>query len=157
MKLKKLATMIAVIGTAAPAVAQQAQSDKPIPRVEITGSSIKRIATEGALPVQTITPDQIDKQGITNAEQLMRLISANGMGADNMTSGNNVFGADADRVSGGGSFASLRGLGPTGTLVLINGRRISGYGLSGKAVDLNTIPLVAVARVEVLKDGASAI
>jgi len=157
MKLKKLATMIAVIGTAAPAVAQQAQSDKPIPRVEITGSSIKRIATEGALPVQTITPDQIDKQGITNAEQLMRLISANGTGADNMTSGNNVFGADADRVSGGGSFASLRGLGPTGTLVLINGRRISGYGLSGKAVDLNTIPLVAVARIEVLKDGASAI
>jgi iron complex outermembrane receptor protein len=149
--------MIALIGAAAPAFAQQAQSDKPIPRVEITGSSIKRIATEGALPVQTITPDQIDKQGITNAEQLMRLISANGTGADNMTSGNNVFGADADRVSGGGSFASLRGLGPTGTLVLINGRRISGYGLSGKAVDLNTIPLVAVARIEVLKDGASAI
>ncbi len=157
MKLTKSATMIALIGAAAPAFGQQAQSDKPIPRVEITGSSIKRIATEGALPVQTITPDQIDKQGITNAEQLMRLISANGTGADNMTSGNNVFGADADRVSGGGSFASLRGLGPTGTLVLINGRRISGYGLSGKAVDLNTIPLVAVARIEVLKDGASAI
>ncbi|WP_413673220.1 TonB-dependent receptor [Massilia cellulosiltytica] len=157
MKLKKLATMIAVIGTAAPAVAQQAQTDKPIQRVEITGSSIKRIATEGALPVQTITMDQLDKQGVTNAEQLMRLISANGTGADNMTSGNNVFGADADRVSGGGSFASLRGLGPTGTLVLINGRRISGYGLSGKAVDLNTIPLAAVARIEVLKDGASAI
>jgi iron complex outermembrane receptor protein len=149
--------MIAVIGTAAPAVAQQAQTDKPIARVEITGSSIKRIATEGALPVQTITMDQLDKQGVTNAEQLMRLISANGTGADNMTSGNNVFGADADRVSGGGSFASLRGLGPTGTLVLINGRRISGYGLSGKAVDLNTIPLAAVARIEVLKDGASAI
>jgi iron complex outermembrane recepter protein len=157
VRLKKLAYMIALIGAAAPAVAQQAQSDKPIARVEITGSSIKRIATEGALPVQTITLDQLDKQGITNAEQLMRLISANGTGADNMTSGNNVFGADADRVSGGGSFASLRGLGPTGTLVLINGRRISGYGLSGKAVDLNTVPLAAVARVEILKDGASAI
>ena len=157
MRVKKLAFMIALIGAAASAVAQEAQTDKPIARVEITGSSIKRIATEGALPVQTITPDQLDKQGITNAEQLMRLISANGTGADNMTSGNNVFGADADRVSGGGSFASLRGLGPTGTLVLINGRRIAGYGLSGKAVDLNTIPLAAVARVEVLKDGASAI
>lgn len=157
MRLKKLAYMIALIGAAAPAAAQQVQSDKPIPRVEITGSSIKRIAVEGALPVQTITLDQLDKQGVTNAEQLMRLISANGTGADNMTSGNNVFGADADRVSGGGSFASLRGLGPTGTLVLINGRRISGYGLSGKAVDLNTVPLAAVARVEILKDGASAI
>ncbi|MFK3739190.1 TonB-dependent receptor [Massilia sp. TN1-12] len=157
MKLKTLAHMIALIGAAAPALAQQAQSSAPMQRVEITGSSIKRMAVEGALPVQTISIDQMDKQGITNAEQMLRLISANGTGADNMTSGNNVFGADADRVSGGGSFASLRGLGPSGTLVLINGRRIAGYGLSGKAVDLNTIPLAAVARVEVLKDGASAI
>jgi iron complex outermembrane receptor protein len=148
--------MIALIGAVGPVVAQ-AQSDKPMARVEITGSSIKRIATEGALPVQTIVLEQLDKQGITNAQQLMTLISANGTGADNMTSGNNVFGADADRVSGGGSFASLRGLGPSGTLVLINGRRIAGYGLSGKAVDLNTIPLAAIARVEILKDGASAI
>jgi iron complex outermembrane receptor protein len=157
VKLKKLAYMIALIGAAAPAVAQEAPSPASMQRVEITGSSIKRMALEGALPVQTISIDQMDKQGITNAEQMMRLISANGTGADNMTSGNNVFGADADRVSGGGSFASLRGLGPSGTLVLINGRRIAGYGLSGKAVDLNTIPLAAVARVEVLKDGASAI
>jgi len=160
VKSKKLAHMIALIGAAAPVVfpaVVQAQSQQPMQRVEITGSSIKRLATEGALPVQTITMDQLDKQGVTNAEQLMRLISANGTGADNMTSGNNVFGADADRVSGGGSFASLRGLGPSGTLVLINGRRIAGYGLSGKAVDLNTIPLAAVARIEVLKDGASAI
>jgi iron complex outermembrane receptor protein len=149
--------MIALIGAVSPAVAQEVQSDKPMARVEITGSSIKRIATEGALPVQTIVLEQLDKQGITNAQQLMTLISANGTGADNMTSGNNVFGADADRVSGGGSFASLRGLGPSGTLVLINGRRIAGYGLSGKAVDLNTIPLAAIARVEILKDGASAI
>ena len=156
MKLKTLPYLIALIGAAAPAVAQQAPS-QAVQRVEITGSSIKRMSVEGALPVQTISVDQLDKQGITNAEQMLRLISANGTGADNMTSGNNVFGADADRVSGGGSFASLRGLGPSGTLVLINGRRIAGYGLSGKAVDLNTIPLAAVARVEVLKDGASAI
>jgi iron complex outermembrane receptor protein len=166
VKLKKLVHMMVLVGVVSPAVAQElqsaqsaqtAQADKPVARVEITGSSIKRIATEGALPVQTISLDQMEKQGITNAEQMMRLISANGTGADNMTSGNNVFGADSDRVSGGGSFASLRGLGPSGTLVLINGRRISGYGLSGKAVDLNTIPLAAIARVEILKDGASAI
>ena len=157
MKLKKLAQMIALIGIVSPAVAQEVPAGKPIQRVEITGSSIKRISVEGALPVQTITTDQLDKQGITNAEQLMQLISANGNGADNMTSGNNVFGADADRVSGGASFASLRGLGPSATLVLLNGRRIAGYGLSGKSVDLNTIPMSAIARVEILKDGASAI
>nr|WP_229419597.1 TonB-dependent receptor [Pseudoduganella dura] len=126
-------------------------------RVEITGSSIKRVAKEGALPVQTISFDTIQKAGITSAEQLLRLVSANGTGADNMTSGNNVFGADADRTSGGASFASLRGLGPNATLVLLNGRRLGNNGGSGKAVDLNSIPLAAISRVEILKDGASAI
>jgi iron complex outermembrane receptor protein len=126
-------------------------------RVEITGSSIKRVAKEGALPVQIITAEQLDKQGITSAEQLLSTISANGTGADNMTSGNNVFGADADRVSGGASYASLRGLGPNHTLVLVNGVRLANFGASAKAVDLNSIPMAAVQRVEILKDGASAI
>jgi iron complex outermembrane receptor protein len=157
VKLKKLAHLIALIGVASPAVAQQLQPDTPMARVEVTGSSIKRIAKEGALPVQVITFEQIEKQGITTTEELVRTISANGTGADNMTSGNNVFGADADRVSGGASFASLRGLGPNSTLVLLNGRRIATHGGSGKAVDLNSIPLSAIARVEILKDGASAI
>jgi iron complex outermembrane receptor protein len=149
--------MIALIGVVGPALAQEVQTQGPVQRVEITGSSIKRIAKEGALPVQVITFEDIQKQGITNTEQLVRTISANGTGADNMTSGNNVFGADADRVSGGASFASLRGLGPNSTLVLLNGRRIATHGGSGKAVDLNTIPLSAISRVEILKDGASAI
>ncbi|MET0983615.1 MAG: TonB-dependent receptor [Telluria sp.] len=157
MKLKKLAHLIALIGVVSPAVAQQAQQTTPMARVEVTGSSIKRVAKEGALPVQVISFDTLQKQGITSAEQLMSVISANGTGADNPTSGNNVFGADADRVSGGASFASLRGLGPNSTLVLINGRRAPTHGKSGKAVDLNTIPMAAIARIEILKDGASAI
>ncbi|MDQ2822929.1 MAG: TonB-dependent receptor [Pseudomonadota bacterium] len=156
MKLKKLAHLIALIGAVSPAVAQT-NTEPPMARVEITGSSIKRIAKEGALPVQVITFDQMEKKGITNAEQLLQQISSNGTGADSQVSGNNVFGADADRTSGGGSFASLRGLGPNSTLVLLNGRRIATYGGSGKAVDLNSIPLGAIARVEILKDGASAI
>ena len=156
MKLKKLAQLMALIGVAGTAVAQEA-APQAMQRVEVTGSSIKRIAKEGALPVQVITYDQIEKQGITSAEQLLATISSNGTGADNMTSGNNVFGADADRVSGGASFASLRGLGPNSTLVLLNGRRIATHGASGKAVDLNSIPMGAISRVEILKDGASAI
>nr|WP_315393884.1 TonB-dependent receptor [uncultured Duganella sp.] len=159
MKLKKLAHMIALIGVVAPVAGPVwAQGgDATMQRVEITGSSIKRVAKEGALPVQVINYDTIEKQGITSTEQLIRTLSANGTGADNMTSGNNVFGADADRVSGGASYASLRGLGPNSTLVLLNGRRIATYGASGKSVDLNAIPLGAIARVEILKDGASAI
>jgi iron complex outermembrane receptor protein len=155
VKVKKLAQLIALIGVVSPAMAQQAA--QPMQRVEITGSSIKRVASEGALPVQVITFDAIQKAGITSTEDLLRTISANGTGADNMTSGNNVFGADADRVSGGASFASLRGLGPNATLVLLNGRRVGNHGASGKAVDLNSIPLGAIQRVEILKDGASAI
>lgn len=157
MKLKKLAYLIALIGAVGPAAAQDTPSQPSMQRVEITGSSIKRIAKEGALPIQVITFEDMEKQGITSAEQLIRTISANGTGADNATSGNNVFGADADRVSGGASFASLRGLGPNSTLVLLNGRRIATHGGSGKAVDLNSIPLGAISRVEILKDGASAI
>ena len=157
MKLKKLAHLIALIGVVSPAVAQESQPSTPMARVEITGSSIKRVAKEGALPVQVITFDTLQKQGITSAEQLMATISANGNGADNPTSGNNVFGPDADRVSGGASFASFRGLGPNSTLVLINGRRAPTHGKSGKAVDLNSIPMAAISRIEILKDGASAI
>jgi iron complex outermembrane receptor protein len=157
VKLKKLAHLIALIGVVSPAVAQEQQQAAPMARVEITGSSIKRVAKEGALPVQIISADTLQKQGITSAEQLMATISANGTGADNPTSGNNVFGADADRVSGGASFASFRGLGPNSTLVLINGRRAPTHGKSGKAVDLNSIPMAAISRIEILKDGASAI
>ena len=156
MKLKKLAQLVALMGVVGPVIAQEAAAPA-MQRVEVTGSSIKRVAKEGALPVQVITFDQIEKQGITSTEQLVRTLSANGTGADNMTSGNNVFGADADRVSGGASFASLRGLGPSSTLVLLNGRRIATHGASGKSVDLNSIPLGAISRVEILKDGASAI
>jgi iron complex outermembrane receptor protein len=151
--------LIALVGAVGPAIAQTStdQSDAPMQRVEITGSSIKRVAKEGALPVSVISADQLQKQGITSPEQLLRLISSNGTGADNPTSGNNVFGPDADRVSGGASFASFRGLGPNATLVLINGRRAPVHGKSGKAVDLNTIPMAAIQRIEILKDGASAI
>lgn len=160
MKVKKLAHMIALIGVASQMAGVAMAQDKTatdMHRVEITGSSIKRVAKEGALPVQIITLADIEKAGITSTDALLRSISASGTGADNMTSGNNVFGADADRVSGGASFASLRGLGPNATLVLLNGRRVGNHGASGKAVDLNSIPLGAIARVEILKDGASAI
>jgi iron complex outermembrane receptor protein len=156
VKLKKLAQLVALMGVVGPVMAQEAAAPA-MQRVEVTGSSIKRVAKEGALPVQVISFEQMEKQGITTAEQLVRTLSANGTGAENMTSGNNVFGADADRLAGGASFASLRGLGPGATLVLLNGRRVATHGASGRAVDLNSIPLGAISRVEILKDGASAI
>jgi iron complex outermembrane receptor protein len=135
VKSQQWMQVMAWFAVAGPALAQDHSAAQdgnpalaPMPKLEVTGSSIRRVAKEGALPVQIISFEQLDKQGITSAEQLLRIISANGTGADNMTSGNNVFGADADRVSGGASFASLRGLGPSSTLVLLNGRRLASHG-----------------------------
>ena len=149
MKLKTLVAALVAAGLAGTVIAQE--------RVLITGSSIKRLADEGALPLQVISAEEIRQQGITTAEELLNNLGASAAHLDNAVSRNNVFGAEQDRLTGGGSFANLRGLGPTGTLVLLNGRRISTHGMSGGAVDLNAIPMAAVARVEVLKDGASAI
>ncbi|MFM8881445.1 MAG: TonB-dependent receptor domain-containing protein [Betaproteobacteria bacterium] len=112
--------------------------------------------------MQIITREEIDRAGITSAEQLVATLSVNGNGQDNMVSNqggdflNSLFygGRAANNGSAG---ISMRGLGPQNTLVLLNGRRVASHGLNGKSVDLNTIPMSAIDRVEILRDGASAI
>jgi iron complex outermembrane receptor protein len=148
--------MIALIGIVSPAIAQEVQSDKPIQRVEITGSSIKRIAKEGALPLEIISRKQLAEQGIVTAEQMIATLSVNATGSDNLASNADVT-SGAQRGNNGASSANLRGQGADSTLVLLNGRRIATHGMKGSAVDLNSIPMAAVDRVEVLKDGASSI
>jgi len=161
-KLKKLAHLVTLIGVAAPAPAQQvllppSQPSQPtMQRVEITGSAIKRIAREGALPVEIITKKQLEEQDIVSAEQLIMTLNVNGNGSDNLASNADVT-SGAQRGNNGASSANLRGQGADSTLILLNGRRVATYGIKGSAVDLNAIPFAAVERVEVLKDGASAI
>ena len=140
----------AVMLASAPAYAQ---TPAPI-KVEVTGSNIPRIQGETALPVQVITREDIDRTGATTVEQLLQTVSVALQGNSNTVAASTV-GANASGVSG----VSLRGLGSQRTLVLINGRRISGGGTitDSVTVDVNSIPLAAVERVEVLKDGASAI
>jgi iron complex outermembrane receptor protein len=161
VKLTRIVQSLALIGLSSYAIAQNAPAPAADPqrleKVTVTGSSIKRLADQRALPIETFTRSEIEQLGVTSAEQLVNLLSSNVAGANNPVSSNTVFGADADRLTGGGDFANLRGLGPTGTLVLLNGRRVSTHGMSGGSVDLNAIPLEAVERVETLKDGASAI
>lgn len=102
-------------------------------RVEVTGSSIKRIEGETGLPVQVLTREDIERTGVTTTEQLLRTVSAtSGLGATSV----------ANTGAGGGqggnnsvSLVSLRGLGSTRTLVLINGRRSAPAGGSN-AVDI---------------------
>ncbi len=153
MKLRKLAHLIALIGIAGPAFAQE---PAPMQRVEITGSSIKRIAKEGALPLEIISRKQLEEQGIVNAEQLIATLNVNGNGSDNLASNADVT-SGAQRGNNGASSANLRGQGSDNTLILLNGRRVASHGMKASAVDLNSIPFAAVERVEVLKDGASAI
>ncbi len=153
-KLTTLAASLALVGMAGGAFAQTPPTGE---RVTITGSSIKQLRGQAALPVQVILGDDLVNQGINTAEELIASLGSSAAHLDNATSRNNVFGAEQDRLTGGSSSANLRGIGPTGTLVLLNGRRVSTHGTSGGAVDLNAIPMAAVDRIEILKDGASAI
>ncbi len=135
------------------AMAQQAAETRQLEKVEVTGSSIKRIDGETAAPVQVLKRGDIERTGATNVEQLMRSISA-------MVSSNSTAVASAaGETSGGISTISMRGLTAERTLILINGKRTAPYGSpsSSVAVDVDSIPIAAIERVEILKDGASAI
>ena len=125
-------------------------------RVEITGSSIRRIEAEGALPVTVISRDAIDKSGVNSATELIQALPA-------MTGGN--FQQSSGSVNGNGfgnTTAAIHALDQKYTLVLLNGRRVApfgGFGASGGdgSVNLASLPLDAIERVEVLTDGASAL
>jgi iron complex outermembrane receptor protein len=138
---------------AAIALPAQAQEQK-LERVEITGSSIKRIDGEAALPVDVIKRGDIDKIGVTTAAELLQKITSNVGG---LTDGASI--TDQSGAQRGFNGANLRGLGVSSTLVLLNGRRLANFASPGDnaGVDLNNIPAGAIQRVEVLKDGASAI
>jgi iron complex outermembrane receptor protein len=146
-----LASAVALLSLSAVAMAQGSPQ-----RVEITGSSIKRIAGEGALPVQVIRAADLERDGITSAEQVVMMLSTNGTGLDNLASNADVVGG-AQRGNNGATSANLRGQGANATLILLNGRRVAAHGLNGGVVDLNQIPMAAIDRIEVLKDGASSI
>ncbi len=125
-------------------------------KIEVTGSSIKRIDGETALPVQVLKRADIERSGATTVEQLFQQLAvASSSGATTTAQGTGY-------TTGGLSAISLRGLGSSRTLILINGLRATVYGggsvgAAGSSVDINSIPIGAVDRVEVLKDGASAI
>ena len=120
-------------------------------RVDVTGSNIRRLEGEGALPVQIITREEIEREGIQTAIGVVERLSAN-----SSIGGNNLQASEGATLTGFAS-ASLRGLGGSRTLVLLNGRRLSNTAFSGTSVDVNSIPLSAIERVEILTDGASAI
>jgi iron complex outermembrane receptor protein len=132
----------AVVATSMPAVAQDAQ------RVEITGSRIKRAAAEGSLPVTVIQREELESSGAVTVAEFMRNSTFTSFGNFRPQSGSSAQGF---------SEVNLRGLGSRRTLVLVDGRRVAKDPQVGDAVDIASIPMAAVERVEILTDGASAV
>lgn len=146
-KCKTLAFIVSA--TLAPAGASFAQDEGgELEEIVVTGSAIKRVDLDGSLPIQVFGAEQIDRQGITNAGDLIESVPAmQGF----ITSSDSVGG------SGGGiRTANLRAIGDQYTLSLLNGRRMAPAD-SGSSIDLNNIPLAAVEQVHILTDGASAL
>jgi len=130
--------------------------DSALEEVVVTGSRIGRGSDfESPSPVQTVDRDDIENSGYLNLQQLLEKLPATGNGTFS-TRGNNQ-----DSTANGASAVSLRGLGADATLVLVNGRRVAisafAESVTTNFVDINSLPVSAIERVEVLKDGASAV
>ena len=161
LQCKRIAVALAyalVVASVAGLFSTSAQAQRTL--VSVTGSNIvPKIEGETSLPVQVITRDDIERANIQTAADLVNTLSAN----------MSALGYSETQALGPGSAqpgfagASLRGLGYARTLILLNGRRVANYafnntlGVGAAGVDLNFIPVSAIDRVEVLKDGASAI
>jgi iron complex outermembrane recepter protein len=124
--------------------------------IVVTGTSIRGLDAESSLPVTVLKAEDIARTGATSAEDLFRYISSAS------SAGSTVQAQATGNQTGSISTISLRGLGSGRTLVLINGLRSAPYGggstgEAGNSVDISSIPVAAIERVEILKDGASAI
>ncbi|AUJ68737.1 MULTISPECIES: TonB-dependent receptor plug domain-containing protein [Pseudoalteromonas] len=151
IRLSLLACSTLTVGVSGIAYAEQSGTTtaNTVERIEVTGTRIKRAAMTGASPVTSVTAEDIEIAGITRVEDLL----------------NNMPAVFADQTSGtangatGTATVDLRNLGPSRTLVLVNGRRLpsgSPAGIEGVGADVNQIPASLVERVDVLTGGSSA-
>lgn len=156
MSTRSLAAAVAsaLLLPAAAGAQTTGETPRTLNTVSVTGSNIRRAEAEGSNPVQVIDRETLATSGKITVADALRAISANTGNATNETSNSGW--------ASGSAGIGLRGLSQKNTLVLLNGRRLANYGfpsngLSDTFVNLNALPLVAVERIEVLKDGASAV
>jgi len=157
---RKVAAVLAYLAGVGGAVSlspayAQAVSPAPDIRVEVTGSNIKRVEGEGSLPVEIVTKEEIKRTGAQSVNELLRYIPTVDIYDQGEATSNSPSGSGVTNIR-------LRGLSENNVLVLLNGRRLPVNALydatgAGAAVDVNMIPLSAIERVEILKDGGSAI
>src|ERR1700722_6044095 len=129
-----------------------AGSGATLDTIVVTGSYIRRINAESPSPVTTIDADQIEKSGLNSIADVIRTVSADNSGTLSQ--------AFSGAMAGGADGVALRGLTVDATLVLVDGHRMANYPLTDDGqrqfVDIDSLPMPIVDRVEVLKDGASA-
>ena len=133
-------TTSALADTATPA------SPTTVEEVTVTGSFIRGTPEDAAIPVNVIGRQELEAQGSPSALELIKTLPIIGP----VLGDSNQFSTGAQGRAGGGTI-NLRGLGSQRTLVLLNGRRFAGY-----TADTNLLPIAAIGRVEILKDGAAA-
>ncbi|NVJ50210.1 MAG: TonB-dependent receptor [Gammaproteobacteria bacterium] len=158
-KLSMVAVALSGITAANSASAQDEAKDE---KVVITGSRIRQSQLAGASPVLTLTREDLEKTGLTSLADVLQKMATSGAALNTRFNSSGNFGmpSDGGGVGAGGAEVDLRHLGSRRVLVLVDGRRwVSGASASGVsgAVDLNTIPMAIVDRVEVLEDGASSL
>ncbi len=144
-------TIICGALAAGSAFAQAPAGNNQVEEIVVTGTMLKRSSSEIASPVTVMTTENLVKAGITTATDAIRNVTADGAG----TIGTGF----QSGFSAGGSAVSLRNLGVSSTLVLVDGLRSANFPISDDGhnayVDLNSIPFGLIDRVDVLKDGAS--
>ena len=144
-----LATGLAMLPVSAQQVAQTKE------KIEVTGTNIKRVDVEGPAPVEIITKQQIERTGATNVNELLRTIATVDIYDQGEIASNSPAGSGTATIR-------LRGFSERDVLVLLNGKRMPVNALydssgAGAAVNINMIPISAIERIEILKDGGSAI
>ncbi|MDU0112015.1 TonB-dependent receptor [Psychrosphaera aquimarina] len=139
--------------------ADETSTDKQkIEKITVTGSQIKGVDLEGMQPLIILDAEAIRKSGASSVSELMKQLGQTRGGEGSFSTSES--GATSTSTPAGQAAASLRGLGPSSTLTLINGRRIAASSFASGTqnfVDINTIPLAAIEKIEVLATGASAI
>lgn len=143
-----LVGLVGTTGAVSSAYAQDDADTRTLERIEVLGSRIKRADAETSVPVLSIDRQDIERTGLTQLADVIKELSVNGPTLGLQTNNGNTSGY---------SYVNLRNCGSNRTLVLVNGRRWVSSGALGGSVDLSSIPLAAVERIEVLKDGASAL
>lgn len=137
-----------------PAAAADAERDPVrLDRFVVTGSNIPTASDEPALPISVVNRTNIETMGVQTTSDLLQMLPQ-------VVGSGNYRGEQVSNPGGGEATVALRGLPASSTLVLVNGRRValtSAISLSNSAVNINTIPLAAVERVEVLREGAAPI